>query len=104
MLKNDLLSALRQFRKNPLFASLNIFGLSVGVACSILIFLWVENEVGYDRFFPGAERTYRVTAGVSLRSGQKKQYAMTAAAAQRVPRASLKGRAERRGAWTSSII
>jgi len=77
MLKNFLITALRQFRKNPVYAGLNILGLAVGTACFVLILLWVENETGYDRPLPGSERVYRVTTDVHLASGQNKFYAVS---------------------------
>jgi ABC-type antimicrobial peptide transport system permease subunit len=49
-------------RRNKLFTGLNIFGLGTGLACSILIFLWVQDELSYDRFNPGADRIFRLTA------------------------------------------
>jgi len=64
MLKNYLRTALRNIRRNPLFTGLNIFGLATGLACSILIFCWVQDELSYDRFNPGAERIFRMTARV----------------------------------------
>ncbi len=77
MLKNHVLAALRQFRKNPVYSGLNILGLAVGTACFLLIFLWVENETGYDRSLPHSEHIYRVTTDVRLRSGQEKFYALS---------------------------
>jgi len=77
MLKNHLWTALRQFRKNPCYSSLNILGLAVGTACFLLIFLWVERETGYDRALPNADRVYRVTTDVHLPSGQHKFWAFS---------------------------
>lgn len=77
MLKNYLWTAVRQFRKNPIYSSLNILGLAVGTACFLLIFLWVERETGYDRALPNADRVYRVTTDVHLSSGQHKFYAFS---------------------------
>jgi putative ABC transport system permease protein len=64
MLRNYLLTALRNMRRNGLFTGLNIFGLTTGLACSILIFLWVQDELSYDRFVPDADRIVRITARV----------------------------------------
>jgi len=55
MLRNYLLTALRNIWKNKTYSFLNIFGLAVGVACAGLIFLWVEAELSYD---PLPKRTY----------------------------------------------
>lgn len=72
MLKNYLKIALRNFRRQKLFSLINIFGLALGIACTILILLWVENELSYDHFNQKADRIYRLygdlTLGGSLRS------------------------------------
>jgi putative ABC transport system permease protein len=75
MLKNSLLSALRQLRRSPVYSGLNILGLAIGSAGFILLLLWVANELGTDRSWPDAARTFRVTTDVKLRSGQRKFYA-----------------------------
>jgi putative ABC transport system permease protein len=50
MMKNYLLLALRNIKSNPLYAFLNIAGLGVGLASSILILLWITDEWSYNRF------------------------------------------------------
>jgi predicted permease len=50
MLKNYLVIALRHLKKNKGFSLLNMFGLSIGLACAILILLWIEDEISYNRF------------------------------------------------------
>ncbi|MCJ7679505.1 MAG: ABC transporter permease, partial [Candidatus Aminicenantes bacterium] len=75
MIRHDVLSALRQLRSQPGFTFLNIFGLTLGMTCFLLLFLWIKNELGYDRFFDDAEQIYRVTTDINLRSGQTKLYA-----------------------------
>lgn len=64
MFRNYLKTALRTMQRNKLFTGLNIFGLVTGLACSILIFLWVKDELSYDRFNPGVERIFRLSAKV----------------------------------------
>ena len=59
MFKNYLKIAWRNLIKSKSFSILNILGLSTGMACSILILLWVQNEVSYDQFHTDSERTYR---------------------------------------------
>ncbi len=60
MLRNFLLTTLRNLRKHPLYSVVNIAGLSIGIACSILILLWVHREMSYDKFHPEYDRTYQV--------------------------------------------
>lgn len=60
MLKNFLLVTLRNLRRNSLYSIINISGLSIGIACSILILLWVRDETSFDKFIPKADRLYQV--------------------------------------------
>jgi len=60
MIKNFLKTALRNIRRNKLFTFLNIFGLSLGMATTILIYLWVQDELSYDKHFENHKNIYRV--------------------------------------------
>jgi putative ABC transport system permease protein len=60
MLINYLKIALRNLRKHRVISFINIFGLAVGIACGLLIFLFVHDEWSYDRFNLHADRTYRI--------------------------------------------
>ncbi|MEL6864423.1 MAG: ABC transporter permease [Bacteroidota bacterium] len=60
MLKNHLTIALRQLSRNKVFASLNILGLSLGMAMVILIALFIQHELSYDYWMEGQEEVYRV--------------------------------------------
>src|ERR1700744_3268136 len=60
MLKNYLKIAWRNLFKNKFFSFINIFGLALGMACSILILLWVQNELNTDSFNPRGSRLYAV--------------------------------------------
>jgi len=62
MLKNYLTIAWRNFRKQKTFSLINMAGLAVGMACFILIMLYVQYELSFDRFHEKAERIYRVVA------------------------------------------
>jgi putative ABC transport system permease protein len=60
MLKNYIKIALRNFLKHKGFSFINIFGLAIGVACCVLIVLYVLDEVSYDRYHEKADQIYRV--------------------------------------------
>jgi putative ABC transport system permease protein len=60
MLKNYFKVSLRNLWKNKGFSAINIFGLATGMACSLLIFLFVHDEKSYDRYHKNAENIYRV--------------------------------------------
>ena len=60
MLKNYLLISFRTLYRNSFYSLINIVGLSVGIACSILILLWVADELSFDRFHQSYERTQKI--------------------------------------------
>ncbi len=60
MFKNYIKTALRNIRRYKGYSIINIAGLTVGMACFILIFLWVYDELNYDTFHTHSDRLYRV--------------------------------------------
>ena len=60
MLINTLKVSVRNIKKHKIYSLINIVGLAMGMACCILIFLWVENELSYDRFHTKGNRIHRV--------------------------------------------
>jgi putative ABC transport system permease protein len=59
MLTNYLKIAIRTLMKNKLFTSLNLLGLALGIAVALLLLVYVQDEVSFDRFHPKVERIYR---------------------------------------------
>ncbi|MGK6352588.1 ABC transporter permease [Parapedobacter sp. DT-150] len=55
---------MRNLRKNKVYSFLNIFGLSIGIACAGLIFLWVENEITYDEVHTKKNVLYAVHVNI----------------------------------------
>ena len=71
MLKNYFTVALRNLLRNKIYAFINIAGLSIGLACAMLIILYVKDEVSYDRFHKNANNIYRiVTQGINKDGGK----------------------------------
>ena len=60
MLKNYLKVAIRNLWKNKSFSFLNIFGLALGMACSLLILLWINDERSMDSFYTNKSKLYDV--------------------------------------------
>ena len=60
MFRNYLKIAVRTLLKNKKLTLINVFGLATGMACSLLIFLFVQDELSYDRFHKDAGSIYRV--------------------------------------------
>lgn len=62
MIRNYLKVAVRNLLKHKGYTFINVLGLAVGIAASVLIFLYVTHEMSYDKFHEKADRTYRITA------------------------------------------
>ncbi len=60
MFKTNLKIAWRNLIKDKQFTLLNVLGLSAGLACALLIFLWVNDEMSYDKFFANDNRLYKL--------------------------------------------
>ncbi len=63
---NFIKTAFRNLSKHKLLAFINIAGLSVGIASFMLIFLWVNYELSFDRFNKNAKDVYRVYSNISM--------------------------------------
>ncbi|WP_133994620.1 FtsX-like permease family protein [Dinghuibacter silviterrae] len=60
MLRNYLLVALRQLRRQKMYASIMIGGFALSIAACILITLYIRDELSYDRYIPRADQAFRV--------------------------------------------
>jgi len=66
MLKNYILVALRNLWRHRGYSLINIFGLTIGLASTIFILLYVINELTYDQFHEKSDRIYRVWISGSM--------------------------------------
>ncbi len=66
MIQNYLKIALRNLRKHPGFAAINILGLTIGLSACLLIALWVADELSFDRFHEKSARIFRTQADVKF--------------------------------------
>ena len=71
MVRNYLLVAIRNLIRQKLYAVINVAGLGIGVGCVILIGLFVENELQYDRHHKNGDRLYRVIRELRTDDGSK---------------------------------
>ncbi len=62
MIKNYIKIAWRNIQKHGVFSFINITGLAIGMACCIMILLWVQDELSFDTFHANRENIYRVVA------------------------------------------
>lgn len=75
MIKNFLKSALRSHSRQKGFSFINLSGLAVGMACCILILLFVQDELSYDHHFENSNRLYRVVTD-GIFNGALNHYAL----------------------------
>lgn len=66
MFRNYIRIALRNISKYKAYSFINIFGLTVGMLCCILIFLFIQHELSYDDFHLNKNKIYRVTEKYTL--------------------------------------
>src|SRR5205814_1222528 len=69
MLTNYFKSAIRNFSRNKIYSFINVAGLSIGLACTMLILLYVKDEVSFDRFHKNVNHIYRIarkTNGINV--------------------------------------
>lgn len=75
MLKSYLRSAIRGILKSRFYTILNVLGLAIGFAAFIFIFMYVSNELSYDKYHENADRIYRVESDFTI-SGKHDQFAI----------------------------
>ncbi len=74
MFWNHVKISFRKIINDKIFSIIKILSLAISIACSILIFQWVSNELSYDKFHPGYERIYRVVESIG-RGSETTMYA-----------------------------
>jgi len=78
MFRNMLKTGLRNIQRHKGYTAINLTGLAVGLAVCSLIFLWVQDELNYDRFHTKAERIFRVIEHEELSNGAVLSYSQQA--------------------------
>ncbi|MEM7515153.1 MAG: ABC transporter permease, partial [Bacteroidota bacterium] len=68
MIKNYFVTALRVLNKQKFFTTINVLGLAVGIACCMVMLLYVKNEVSYDKYHANIDQLYRIV--VDLKFGE----------------------------------
>lgn len=69
MLKNYFITAWRNLSRNKIYSFINVAGLSLGIACVMLIVLYTKDELSFDRFHANAENIYQVGAQMNNPDG-----------------------------------
>jgi putative ABC transport system permease protein len=69
MLTNYLKIAIRNLLRQKVYAVINVFGLAIGLLCCLIILLYVQDELSYDRFHEKADRIYRMVLDLGMPTG-----------------------------------
>ncbi|MFN8337143.1 MAG: ABC transporter permease [Cyclobacteriaceae bacterium] len=64
MLKNLFKIALRNIFKDKVYSAINILGLTIGITCSIFLFMYILDELSYDRYHTNANNIYRIVSNI----------------------------------------
>ena len=94
MFRNYLKVALRNIWRNKVFSFINVFGLALGLACSLLIILWVSDELRYDQFHARGAGLYQVMenqawSGIEINSTQATPGTLAPALKAEIPEVEL---------------
>lgn len=90
MIKNYFKIAWRNLWHHKRMTFINVAGLGVGMAAAVLIVLWVQNELSFDKFQPNAKNIYRVTAKLAISKNETwiwehSQYVLGEYASRQIP-------------------
>lgn len=77
MLQNYFKIAIRNLQRNKVFSLINIAGLSIGLACCMLIVLYTKDEISYDRFHKNVNQIYRITSTETAPDGKVQKFGIT---------------------------
>jgi putative ABC transport system permease protein len=64
MLKNLFKIALRNIFKDKVYSAINILGLTIGITCSMFLFMYILDELSYDRYHANANNIYRIVSNI----------------------------------------
>jgi len=67
MFRNYFKIAIRNIQKHKIYSFINISGLAVGMACALLVLVWVQNEFSFDKFHKNKDRLFRVAFSTDKR-------------------------------------
>ncbi|WP_340152378.1 ABC transporter permease [uncultured Marivirga sp.] len=74
---HNLKFLIRRLQNDKFVNILNLFGLSIGIGASILILLFIQSELSYDRFHNNAENIYRIEKDVLAETGESQYWVTT---------------------------
>jgi putative ABC transport system permease protein len=79
MIKNYLKITSRNIEKHKSYSFINIAGLAIGMACCVLIFLFIQDELSFDRYHEKADRIYRLVDSFDVEGDLSRHFALSSA-------------------------
>lgn len=76
MIKNYIITTIRNLNRNLAYSLITIFGFAAGLASAIIIFMYIKSELAHDSSWTNAENTYRITESLNM-SGREDPFALT---------------------------
>src|SRR5688500_13479964 len=77
MIRHHFVYFVRNLQRQKLFSLINLAGLTVSIACTLLIYLYVRHEFSYDTFHKNADRIYRINQTYIWGDNSDQQFAST---------------------------
>ena len=77
MFKNYFKVAFRNLARHKLFSFINIFGLALSMSVCLIVLIRIKDQIGYDKFHPNSNRTYRIITQITNRQGSEYRFATT---------------------------
>jgi len=77
MFKNYFKVAFRNLARHKLFSFINIFGLALSMSVCLIVLVRIKDQIGYDKFHPNSNRTYRIITQITDRQGSEYRLATT---------------------------
>jgi putative ABC transport system permease protein len=71
MIKNYIKIALRNFRRNKVYSLINVAGFAAGMACCLLILVYIRHELSYDRYHKDGERICRIVQDIRTKTANR---------------------------------
>ena len=76
LIKHYLTSLIKAFRRDLFYSIINLFGLAIGLASAFLIYIYIQDELNFDKHFTDSERIYRLEANFNIK-GKEDKFAVT---------------------------
>lgn len=72
LLKQFQDALLKAFKRDPFYSFINLFGLAIGLTSAFLIYIYIQDELNYDKYFKSSERIYRLEANFNIKGKDDK--------------------------------